>query len=199
MKTLILFIIFFLFFACNEQNNSTSRNQVVGYKKLDEKKKLWRTSKIKDYSFVAKRSCFCLYQENKFIKVSNGKITEAKYIPSNTPLEEKQKIIEDYFNIIKDALDRNASILKVTYDNSYGFPSSIYIDYDNEVADEEISYTLMHFQKGNTICTEKYAPVCAEVNVQCVTTPCESIEQTFSNKCYLNTNPNATYLRDGEC
>ena len=50
-----------------------------------------------------------------------------------------------------------------------------------------------------TVCTTQFEPVCASVEVQCVTTPCEAVEQTFGNLCEVNRNKNATYLRDGEC
>ena len=47
-------------------------------------------------------------------------------------------------------------------------------------------------------CTMEYAPVCGEVQIQCVTTPCNPIKETFSNKCMMNTKK-AKYLFDGEC
>lgn len=50
-----------------------------------------------------------------------------------------------------------------------------------------------------SVCTMEYAPVCARVQVECVTTPCEPIQQTFGNKCQMNANNHATYLHDGEC
>ncbi|MFA7298526.1 MAG: DUF333 domain-containing protein [Candidatus Absconditabacterales bacterium] len=50
-----------------------------------------------------------------------------------------------------------------------------------------------------TVCTMEYAPVCASVAIQCITTPCDPIEQTFSNRCVMNQNKLATFLHDGEC
>ncbi len=50
-----------------------------------------------------------------------------------------------------------------------------------------------------TMCTMEYAPVCAKVEIQCVTTPCEPIEQTFSNKCMMEANKLATFLYEWEC
>lgn len=47
-------------------------------------------------------------------------------------------------------------------------------------------------------CTMEYAPVCGEVQVQCVTTPCNPIKETFSNKCMMNAKK-AKYLYNGEC
>lgn len=50
-----------------------------------------------------------------------------------------------------------------------------------------------------TACTMEYAPVCWKVAIQCITTPCEPIKQTFGNKCMLKANPLATYLYQWEC
>lgn len=48
-------------------------------------------------------------------------------------------------------------------------------------------------------CTMEYAPVCAKVQVQCVTTPCEPVYETFGNACTMNANKNATFAYNGEC
>jgi hypothetical protein len=49
------------------------------------------------------------------------------------------------------------------------------------------------------VCTMQYDPVCAEVQVQCVTTPCNPVKETFGNACMMNANKNAKYLYKGEC
>ena len=48
-------------------------------------------------------------------------------------------------------------------------------------------------------CTREYAPVCAEVQIQCVTTPCEPMNQTFSNRCVMSNNKQAKFLYNGIC
>jgi len=48
-------------------------------------------------------------------------------------------------------------------------------------------------------CTKEYVPVCAEVAIECITTPCEPIKQTFSNACVLSNNKKATFLYKGAC
>ena len=53
--------------------------------------------------------------------------------------------------------------------------------------------------KQPVACTLEYAPVCALVHIQCVTTPCEPIEQTFWNACQMKANSLAEFLHDGEC
>ncbi len=48
-------------------------------------------------------------------------------------------------------------------------------------------------------CTREYKPVCAEVQVQCITSPCYPIQETFSNKCEMWNNSLATFLHEWSC
>ena len=48
-------------------------------------------------------------------------------------------------------------------------------------------------------CTREYVPVCGEVQIECITTPCEPLKQTFPNACVLGNNKNATFLYKGKC
>lgn len=48
-------------------------------------------------------------------------------------------------------------------------------------------------------CTTEFAPVCAEVQIQCIKAPCEPILQTFSNRCEMNKNKLTKFLYEGEC
>lgn len=51
---------------------------------------------------------------------------------------------------------------------------------------------------NSVACTMEYAPVCGSIQVQCVTAPCNPIQQTFSNKC-MATASNATNITTGSC
>jgi hypothetical protein len=41
-----------------------------------------------------------------------------------------------------------------------------------------------------------YNPVCAEVQVMCIRAPCPPLNETFSNKCVMESNSLAKYLYD---
>ena len=59
---------------------------------------------------------------------------------------------------------------------------------------------MLNFEEENQhVCTQEYAPVCASVNIKCITEPCEPVNQTFSNRCAMDDNGNATFLYEGEC
>ena len=54
-------------------------------------------------------------------------------------------------------------------------------------------------QRDAEFCIEIYAPVCATVNVQCVTTPCPPVLETFSNSCKACQNSLVDTYTAGEC
>jgi hypothetical protein len=47
-------------------------------------------------------------------------------------------------------------------------------------------------------CTREFMPVCGEIQVQCVTTPCDPIQTTFANRCEAE-NAGATNIAEGAC
>jgi len=49
------------------------------------------------------------------------------------------------------------------------------------------------------MCTMDYTPVCGEVEVMCLTTPCDPIPQTFGNACGACASGNVTSYTEGEC
>lgn len=49
------------------------------------------------------------------------------------------------------------------------------------------------------ICTMEYAPVCGAVDIQCITTPCDPVEQTFSNGCSACGQGNVDSYTQGAC
>ena len=146
-KIIILCIGIYIFSACGntESKNSHTNNNV--YNTFIEHKKQWDNRQTQNYSFVVKKTCFCPYEEKIQVTVENNLVIEAKYIPSNSVIDNgmKQKNIDGYFDMIQEALDNNVYQLTVQYDETYGYPKEIYIDYDEQMVDEEVSYTLTDF------------------------------------------------------
>lgn len=54
-------------------------------------------------------------------------------------------------------------------------------------------------QRNADVCTTDYNPVCAKVNVQCITAPCDPVNETFSNACEACKNPLVESYVVGEC
>jgi len=54
-------------------------------------------------------------------------------------------------------------------------------------------------QRNVDACIEIYQPVCATVNIQCITTPCNPIQETYSNSCKACSNSLVNTYTEGEC
>ena len=50
--------------------------------------------------------------------------------------------VGDLFDLLEEAYDRGAVTVNVTFDSEAGYPTELYIDYDQRMADEEIGYTV---------------------------------------------------------
>ena len=48
-------------------------------------------------------------------------------------------------------------------------------------------------------CIEIYSPVCGQVQVECITTPCPPVPETFSNSCFACQNDRVVAYTEGAC
>jgi hypothetical protein len=69
---------------------------------------------------------------------------------------------------------------------------------DGETEDKEVRYCDPR-SEGDGMCIELYAPVCAQVQVECITTPCDPVPQTFSNSCFACANDRVISYVEGVC
>lgn len=60
-------------------------------------------------------------------------------------------------------------------------------------------FTCTTEQRDADICIQIFEPVCGKVNIQCITTPCEPIRETFPNSCFACANPLMETYTKGAC
>jgi len=202
-------ILFTLLVGCKQVHvpknpSPASKNELEFYKEW----KKWNAQKIKSYSFTVSRTCFCPPEEKIHIVVKNSKIVSSKFVPSHKPLPiERQKrvmSIDDYFRKIDNAFKNRYAHIGLKFDKRYHYPEEMFFDTSKEIADDEIDYKISDFKvlstkTDNVFCPQIYEPVCAKVQVQCITTPCPSFKKTFSNSCFMKKNKLATFLHKGRC
>lgn len=115
-------------------------------KDLETAKTLWTSKNITNYKMEQKSSCFCMedYTRPMIYDIKDGKSwpATARYndkdkeqVPQTLQIQFNS--VDDAFKIIEDAIAKNVDNLTVTYDNTYGYPVSIAIDYNFMIADEE--------------------------------------------------------------
>ena len=148
MKKLFLLALFSLITACNSTGyipSPTPNKPVSPYQQtLDKYQQRWQQANIKHYRYTFKRGCFCPreYVTPVITEVKDNKVVSAHLKGNNQPLSEQLKgnkqTITYFFDKIQDAINRKAHSIKVKYNEQYGYPESISIDYDARMADEEL-------------------------------------------------------------
>jgi hypothetical protein len=115
----------------------------------------WNQQNIGNYRYTLTNSCFCIPEARGpvVITVQNGittSITTTTGEPvSNPEFFARFNTIPKLFNVIADAIARRADNIEVTYNSQFGYPTDIAIDYDFQIADEELFLTISDFQVLN--------------------------------------------------
>lgn len=112
---------------------------------------LWQQQKINTYVIDFQRICFCQpdLTQPVTLSVENHNLSEAIYL-SGSAVNQSNYLhfytINKAFLLIQEAFDKNAAEIRVVYDQEFGFPSSVFIDYDKRLADEELQFKFSNFR-----------------------------------------------------
>jgi hypothetical protein len=110
---------------------------------------LWNEKKIENYSFSFKRVCFCPleYVGPHQIVVKNGKISTVNGAPYNKA--ERYGVmytIPELLQVIKENIDKKPVKQTLNFNPTYGYPTSVFFDFSEMIADEEIGYEITNFK-----------------------------------------------------
>ena len=145
-KLFAIILLSLVFSACTAtKTNSSEKNPAASVQKsLDRHLSQWKKAGFDKYSYEFRRSCFCMrdYTKPVLIRVKNNTVTDARFKDNNKQLTEafkgNRQTINMLFKTIQDAIDRKAHSIKIEYNEQYGYPASIVVDYDERMADEEL-------------------------------------------------------------
>lgn len=104
---------------------------------------LWGKLKFAHYRYRYTRSCECLPEDSApvIIEVANDQIAGIEYTdgtPVNAGKHRLYNTVDGLFDKICAAFEQDAFSIAVTYDDTMGYPTDIRIDYQHNVADEEL-------------------------------------------------------------
>jgi hypothetical protein len=78
------------------------------------------------------------------VTVINGVITGVTEIASEVARDpDGYPTIDGFFDLVQDAYDRDAYEVQVEFDPDRGYPTRIWIDYVQMMADDEVDFTLL--------------------------------------------------------
>lgn len=110
---------------------------------------LWNDKKIVNYSFSFKRICFCPveYVGPHQVVVQNGKVVTVNGLPYNS--SERYGVIPtipELLQLIKANVDKNPAKKTLNFNATYGYPTSVFFDFSEQMADDEMGYEVTNFK-----------------------------------------------------
>ncbi|GDX82380.1 hypothetical protein LBMAG42_41910 [Deltaproteobacteria bacterium] len=106
----------------------------------------WEGCGYASYSFVLQYLCFCPEEMAgpARITVIDGVIDGATYVTSGEPVDASfaARDVPALFALIDEAITRPADQITVTWDESCGYPTQSYLDYELDADDEELGFSV---------------------------------------------------------
>jgi hypothetical protein len=112
-------------------------------------RQIWEARRPENYVVEVERQCFCGVEARGPVRVtvSGARVTGRVYSDSGAAVPEAFAdlfpSVDGLFDILEDALARPAENVDVTWDAASGAPSSFFIDYSANIADEEVGYRIL--------------------------------------------------------
>ena len=150
-KVLFLIAVSIVFISCSSDDDA--------FTELSKNRQLWQSKNIDSYKWNERLSCFCGGILIKDVIVLNSQKDSVEFeipewYPPETTVEdlydgvfENAKTIEDAFDLIEDLQNQTVDALIIEYNETYGFPTLISVDYSFQIADDEFVYTYSNFEE----------------------------------------------------
>lgn len=131
-------------------------------KLLDRNIAQWESQELDEYAFSYERSCFCTPLRQSSL-VEDGEVIRSydnldKVFIPNDDLEDNITI-EDLFALVQEAIDREADALSVEFNEDFGYPVRVAVNFSYATADDEISYELTSFSSGPHVASQYYLDI----------------------------------------
>ncbi len=126
---------------------------MFGDSELRNARSRWQAANISHYRYNLRVACFCPFT-NKMpmaIEVQDGRVVSIRFNDGTPVSSEDQKMFDRYITIDKlfdftSESQKDADQIEVVYDATYGFPSSVQIDFIKQAVDDELALFVGDFQ-----------------------------------------------------
>jgi len=138
LKYLLIVILLFIINSC------TSNTEIVIQDEVSINLRKWKNKNFSNYQFTFQISFYFVenYTLPKQVVIKNNKIFSVGgvfYAEVNDP---SFKTVEGYFKYIRNKQSKNPVQESLNFDPIMGYPTYIYFDISEMIADEEIGYTI---------------------------------------------------------
>jgi len=134
-----------LLFAATGCTDPTGSLGVPGADRISAQRALWESQNIDDYTFETRRLCFCGFVGWLEVTVEGGvvqsiTVLEQEDVPAS--VAEEYPTVDELFDILAEAVEKDAVRIDVTWHETLGYPETFYIDYSRNIADEELGHDI---------------------------------------------------------
>lgn len=116
-----------------------------GRDRLEENRRRWERNGYASYDLTVRAHCFCGIVEPVRIEVRDGVRVATILVSSGEPVPVQADwfpTVPGLFDIVEDAIERDAHALDVRYHDDLGVPMRIEIDYIGNAIDDEVTWTV---------------------------------------------------------
>lgn len=151
MKKLLLVLMTLVLAACTAVAGATGDQS-----EIEQNKEKWQNANISHYRYNLHISCFCIFVENMplVIEVQDGEVVSMEFHNGaeldpqlRQDLFDKYATIDGLFAELEAGLNGGADNVVVKYDPTYGFPTEVTLDFEEQAADDELYLTLSNFEE----------------------------------------------------
>lgn len=148
----LLIVLISLLVSCN--NDDDENNKDKDFSSIENPRERWEAYGFTDYIITERISCFCGGVLQWDLVVKNNIKSEVFFDQTNSnqteeEILERARTIDDAFDFIESIDINNVASLQVEYNATYGFPTLVSIDYNLNIADDEIAYIYSGFSPLN--------------------------------------------------
>jgi uncharacterized protein YceK len=159
MKKLLLLVLAIVLGGC-----ATIANAGEPKSEVQQAREKWQNANISHYQFKLFLGCFCVFSQDMplNIEVKDGQVVSMQFQsgkeidPSLMEYFQRFATVDKLFSEIENSFQIQGNVdtagdkadeVKVTYDETYGFPSQINVDFIKEAVDDELSLQITDFEK----------------------------------------------------
>jgi hypothetical protein len=131
---------------------------------IEQNKEKWQDANISHYRFHLTVGCFCVFSQDMplIIEVQDGDVLSMEYQSGNEIDESTREYFQRFATIEKifaeiekdfqtvdsgDASQDKADEVIVEYDETYGFPTLVNVDFVKEAIDDELYLTISNIER----------------------------------------------------
>ena len=109
----------------------------------------WMKSRVSDYRYEFQPRCYCIQAKRGpyTVVVKKNEIVSVNGQPYDPENMGRLFTIDGLFEMIESQRKRKPVLEEIEYDPQYGFPSSLYFDFVENIKDEEYGWYVSKFER----------------------------------------------------